>query len=178
MTELAPAALAVEQTIRIAAPRQRVFALLTEPTQIGRWMPVTRFELRLGGLFEFTPQGSVAVGKLIDFEPPRLVAYTWDWGRSVADSSAVMQSQTAKIEGIFEKVSRQLLDEHPGDEQGRMRMRPGWTKVAAFGDDREALLLYDLTFLSGAAMRIADHYTVSNGKIQTETILWDTHGFR
>lgn len=54
----------------------------------------------------------------------------------------------------------------------------GWTKVAAFGDDREALLLYDLFLRSGAAMRIADHYTVRDGKIQTETILWDTHGFR
>jgi len=25
-------------------------------------------------------------------------------------------------------------------------------------------------------MRIADHHTVSDGKIQTETILWDTRG--
>jgi hypothetical protein len=57
-------------------------------------------------------------------------------------------------------------------------IRPGWTKVTAFGDDREALLLYDLFLVSGAAMRIADYYTVSNGKIKTETILWDTRGFR
>lgn len=56
------------------------------------------------------------------------------------------------------------------------KISPAWRKVSAFGDDREALLLYDLFFLTGAAMRIADHYTVSNGKIQTETILWDTHG--
>lgn len=58
------------------------------------------------------------------------------------------------------------------------RIRPGWTKVAAFGDDREALLLYDLFLLSGAPMRIADHYTLDNGKIHTERILFDTHGFR
>jgi hypothetical protein len=32
--------------------------------------------------------------------------------------------------------------------------------------------------VSGPAMRIADYYTVNGGKIQTETILWDTHGFR
>lgn len=53
-----------------------------------------------------------------------------------------------------------------------------WTAVAAFGDEREALLLYDLHLLSGAAMRIADHYTVGNGKIQAEQILWDTYGQR
>ena len=56
------------------------------------------------------------------------------------------------------------------------RIRPAWTKVCAFGDDSEALLLYDLFFLDGTPMRIADHYTASGGKIQTETILWDTHG--
>jgi hypothetical protein len=55
-------------------------------------------------------------------------------------------------------------------------IRPGWRKVAAFGDDREALLLYDLTLGSGGPLRIADHYTVRNGQIQTETILWDTYG--
>lgn len=57
-------------------------------------------------------------------------------------------------------------------------IRPGRTTVAAFGDDRDALLLYDLRLLSGATMRIADHYTVRDGKIRTETILWDTHGAR
>lgn len=57
-------------------------------------------------------------------------------------------------------------------------IRPGWTQIAAFGDEREALLLYDLAVVSGATMRIADHLTVSDGKIQTETVVWDTHGFR
>ena len=57
------------------------------------------------------------------------------------------------------------------------KITPAWTEVCAFGDDREALLLYDLHLRTGAAMRIADRYTVRDGKIQTETILWDTHGF-
>jgi len=55
-------------------------------------------------------------------------------------------------------------------------IQPNWSKIAAFGDENSALLLYDLFMLSGAAMRIADYYTVSDGKIQTETILWDTYG--
>jgi hypothetical protein len=53
-------------------------------------------------------------------------------------------------------------------------LHPGWTRIAAFGDDHHALLLYDLTLQTGATMRIADHYTVDRGKIRTETILWDT----
>lgn len=55
-------------------------------------------------------------------------------------------------------------------------IEPGWSKVAAFGDEREALLLYDLALLAGPALRIADHYTVGGDRIRTETILWDTHG--
>lgn len=54
-------------------------------------------------------------------------------------------------------------------------LQPGWSRVAAFGDDREALLLYDLTLRSGAPMRIADHYVVRDGRIAAETILWDTY---
>jgi hypothetical protein len=57
LTEVSPAALVVEQTIRIEAPRDRVFAL-TDAVQIGRWMPVTTFEPRIGGRFEFGPQNS------------------------------------------------------------------------------------------------------------------------
>lgn len=55
-------------------------------------------------------------------------------------------------------------------------MRPTWSKVAAFGDDHEALLLYDLVLVTAATMRIADHYTVRDGKLQTDQILWGTGG--
>lgn len=58
------------------------------------------------------------------------------------------------------------------------RLQPTWSKVAAFGDDQEALLLYDLVLVSDGTMRIADYYTVGNGKIETEQILWDTGGQR
>ncbi len=54
------------------------------------------------------------------------------------------------------------------------RLKPGWSAVAVFGDDRQALLLYDLHLVSGDTMRVADHYTVSDGKITAEQILWDT----
>ena len=53
-------------------------------------------------------------------------------------------------------------------------LRPGWSRVAAFGDDHEALLLYDLTLRNGAPLRIADHCTVEDGLIHAETALWDT----
>jgi hypothetical protein len=98
----------------------------------------------------------------------------------------------AWTEGDFEKAGTYLADDFAfhgpiahytsasdflsGSRPFIETIRPGWRKVAAFGDDREALLLYDLTLRSGAPLRIADHYVVIDGKIQIETILWDTHG--
>jgi ketosteroid isomerase-like protein len=53
------------------------------------------------------------------------------------------------------------------------QIEPGWAKVCAFGDDHEALLLYDLQLRSGQPMRIADYHVVRDGRIQAETILFD-----
>jgi|RhiMetdeSRZDD1v2_1073273.scaffolds.fasta_scaffold108514_4 hypothetical protein len=57
-------------------------------------------------------------------------------------------------------------------------IRPGWRKIAAFGDAHHAVLMYDLFLVSGAALRIADYYTLEDGKVRTETLVFDTHGFR
>ncbi len=116
-------------------------------------------------------------------------------GRTAAPALAIA---TAYLDAFtsrdFETVSRYLADgftfDGPiahyrsaaefiaGTRSFVERLQPIWKKVAAFGDDREALLLYDLVLTSGATQRIADHYTVRAGKIQTETILWDTYGAR
>lgn len=69
------------------------------------------------------------------------------------------------------RSAREFLD---GSRPFAARLRPGWSSVAAFGDDKQALLLYDLLLVSGDTMRVADHYVVSDGKIQAEQILWDT----
>lgn len=79
MSDLAPAALAVEQTIRIEAPREQVFALLTDVAEMPRWMPVVAFEPHLGGRFEMVKDDWEAEGEVIEFDPPRAVAFTWDW---------------------------------------------------------------------------------------------------
>ncbi|MBV9422918.1 MAG: SRPBCC domain-containing protein [Solirubrobacterales bacterium] len=79
MSEAQAAALAVHHTVHIEAPRERVFELLTDPAQIPSWMPVTALEPRVGGRFEFIRDEWQAEGEVVAFDPPRLVAYTWDW---------------------------------------------------------------------------------------------------
>jgi hypothetical protein len=55
---------------------------------------------------------------------------------------------------------------------------PEWTVISAFGDDHEALLLYDLHLRNGQTMRIADHQMVRDGLVQAEQILFDRGGPR
>src|SRR5579864_9826423 len=96
--EVLPAELAVEQTIRIAAPRERVFALLTDVAQMPRWMPVTIFEARVGGRFEFA-RNAVAVGEVIEFDPPRVVTFTWDWRDQPLGRRTVVRFELAEDGG-------------------------------------------------------------------------------
>jgi SnoaL-like domain len=82
---------------------------------------------------------------------------------------------------VFEGPIRRYKSAHEflvGFEAFAQHIRPGWRKIAAFGDDRGALLMYDLALVSGGALRVADYYTVKDGKLQTETLAFDTHGFR
>ena len=79
MSDLAAPSLVVEQTIRIEAPRARVFALLTDVAEIPRWIPVVTFEPHVGGRFEMVTGEWEAEGEVTEFDPPRAVAFTWDW---------------------------------------------------------------------------------------------------
>ncbi len=123
MSDVVPAALAVEQTIRIDAPRERVFELLTDGAQIARWMPVTFFEARVGGRFEFT-RNSIAVGEVIEFERPRVLAYTWDWREQPLGARTVVRFELEQVgEGTIVRLS------HTGfREQDQCEIhRRGWS---------------------------------------------------
>jgi hypothetical protein len=65
--------------------------------------------------------------------PPRLGALKAAIQEPTASKrNDVMQSRTVQLEDIFESVSRRLLDEHPGDEQGRMLHSAGLKTVSKF----------------------------------------------
>ena len=58
------------------------------------------------------------------------------------------------------------------------RIGSGWRAVAAFGDEAEALLMYELFARSGAALPLTvDHFVVRDGKIISETLVFDTASF-
>jgi uncharacterized protein YndB with AHSA1/START domain len=67
---------------RLSHPPDRVWKALTDPDEQRSWHP-TPFELepRKGGAVRYLPEGDVpdmAQGEVTEYEPPRLLAHTWD----------------------------------------------------------------------------------------------------
>lgn len=68
----------VDESIEIAASREHVFDLLTDPALIPTWWPIIRrFEPRTGGRFEMGADGWVIEGEVTAMQRPRFFAYTW-----------------------------------------------------------------------------------------------------
>jgi uncharacterized protein YndB with AHSA1/START domain len=69
----------VTQSLEVNAPRERIWELLTEPTELSRWWPdAAELEPRLGGrvVLRFGP-GDVT-GEVTEWEPPRALGFTWE----------------------------------------------------------------------------------------------------
>ena len=73
----------MEKTLRVAAPPQTVFALLTDPDGIGRWLtPVAYLDPVPGGEVELAfphQNGTLGVvrGRVTEIAPPERIGYTW-----------------------------------------------------------------------------------------------------
>ena len=66
---------------RLGHPVERVWAALTEPEQLEKWLASTVIEPRPGGRLELTFTHSeghdVGVGEVTEIEPPKVLEYTW-----------------------------------------------------------------------------------------------------
>jgi uncharacterized protein YndB with AHSA1/START domain len=71
---------------RIAAPREIVFAMFTDPKLLVRWLgDSAELDPTPGGLFRFTLGDHDACrGRYIELDPPRRLVFTWGWERAEA----------------------------------------------------------------------------------------------
>jgi uncharacterized protein YndB with AHSA1/START domain len=73
--------------VAIGVPPGRVWRAITTPEEMSRFITEFQsfsFEARLGGYLEFRRQAegegaSVLRGRIVEFDPPRRLAYTWRW---------------------------------------------------------------------------------------------------
>jgi len=86
----------VDQTVRVEAPQEAVFELVSDPKQMKRWQPIHFFEARLGGKYKFAKGEWSAVGEIVEFDPPRSVAYTWDWENKPIGARTVVKIELTK----------------------------------------------------------------------------------
>lgn len=136
---------AVVSEIQIAAPPERVFAALTDAAALKRWFgspecPVKFWEMdaRPGGRYGYTTEkGSIVVnnvsefechGEIVEYDPPRLLAYTWiaNWHDDASRRTVVRWELTPKSGGTHVRVTHSGLANLP---IARKDYSSGWTGV-------------------------------------------------
>jgi uncharacterized protein YndB with AHSA1/START domain len=69
----------VTQSVEVDAPRERVWELLTDPSELPRWWPdAAQFEPRMGGRVVLTFGPGDVSGEVTQWEPPRALGFTWE----------------------------------------------------------------------------------------------------
>lgn len=87
----------LQQARVFAAPADRVFGLLTEPTALAKWWgphgfstPEVQIDLRVGGSYRFTmqpPEGEAfhLSGEFVEVQAPSALSFTFRWDEPVPD---------------------------------------------------------------------------------------------
>jgi uncharacterized protein YndB with AHSA1/START domain len=145
-SQIAPDQDAVITEIEIAAPPERIFQALTDPAQLIRWwggpMPhrVWDMDARMGGKWRFEagdPNGKTVVngvsnfeayGEITEFDPPRLLAYTWvaNWHNHPEQRSTARWELAPTTTGTRVKVTHSGLADEP---VARKDYAGGWPGV-------------------------------------------------
>lgn len=92
------------------------------------------------------------------------------------------------IEAVMRCVADDIVCDAPGGRvEGRVAFREFWAGfmqiltggklIAAFGDDRAALVMYDTTTIPVAHAPAAEYLTVKDGKITASRIIFDRTPF-
>lgn len=136
---------AIVAEIDILAPPDRVFGALTNSDQLMRWFNDTacplkywKMDARKGGAYSYaTEKGSFTVngvsefechGEILEFDPPRLLAYTWigNWHLDKQKATVVRWELMPVASGTHVRVTHSGLSTDPA---AREDYRGGWVGV-------------------------------------------------
>jgi uncharacterized protein YndB with AHSA1/START domain len=136
---------AVVSEIQIAAPPQRVFEALIDPKQLMTWWTgedcrIKSFTLepKRGGKWTYDSASSRlkvngvskfhCEGEVIEYDPPRLLAYTWiaNWHDDKSRRTVVRYDLTSEDGGTRVKVTHSGLTQEP---VARKNYSGGWPGV-------------------------------------------------
>ena len=97
----------IERETLIAAPVERVWALLTEAEHVGRWFcdDGAEIDLKPGGTMVLRwAEHGVGRARIVDLDPPRRFSYRWaaireHWGEDPDDGNSTLVEFTLSAEG-------------------------------------------------------------------------------
>ena len=127
----------------LSAPREAVFAALTEHEQLLRWWAVStehrptiaEIDLVVGGRYRLGMRGPsgaehVVGGEFHEIEPPRRLVYSWAWETGGEEEAASETVVTIELEaqGSDSTLLRLTHRRFPSDDQAA-RHREGWCGV-------------------------------------------------
>jgi uncharacterized protein YndB with AHSA1/START domain len=117
---------AIRREVRIQAPPETIFALLTDPAKYVRWKgTLASLEPRPGGMYrvQFNSRDIVR-GTYVDVVPNRRVVFTWGWegnGAVPPGSSTVEVTLTPDGDGTIVRLVHRDLPEETRDVHAK-----GW----------------------------------------------------
>lgn len=133
-----PSGLVLELQCVLDAPRERIFATLTQPSELAKWWgphgfttPEIELVLSVGGGYRFTmqpPEGDLfhLSGEFLEIDPPSRLVYTFRWEEPDPDDreTVVVLSLDAVGDGTEVSLSQGEFATEP-----RLALhRSGWTE--------------------------------------------------
>jgi uncharacterized protein YndB with AHSA1/START domain len=80
----------VELQAEVRRPQGDVFALVSTPQGLRRWLDEADIDLRVGGDVRLRLLQAVAIGKVLAVDAPQHVSMTWDWETQPLGSTSVV----------------------------------------------------------------------------------------
>jgi uncharacterized protein YndB with AHSA1/START domain len=139
---------AVTGEVEVCAPPERVFRALTDERQLFQWWgeggsckaALWHMDARKGGKWRYQSRDTTgrnaangvthfeARGDILEFDPPRLLVYTWiaNWHDCPSDVTVVRWELTATRSGTRVKVTHSGLAQQPAS---RKDYSGGWSGV-------------------------------------------------
>lgn len=104
------------------------------------------------------------------------VAYIEAWARSDMTTVARYLTEDITFEGPMAQATgaEAVLEALSGFSQLVTDVRI----LAATGDDQQAIVMYDMVTGPFGTLRAAEHLAIRDGKIKTDTLVFDTHEVR
>jgi uncharacterized protein YndB with AHSA1/START domain len=133
-----PGGFVLELRCVLPAPRERVFALLTDPAELPGWwgphgfaVPSVEVDLRPGGRYRFVmqpPDGDAfhLSGEFLEVDPPRRLTYTFAWEEPAPDDRETVV--VLSLEGVAGGTELRLSQGELATEERLELHRAGWSE--------------------------------------------------